>query len=658
MSRRTIRRGVSRKVRVEREQKPSGLIDRAVEWVHAQLVDKADPRVRYREVLARLAHDDRALRETSDESLTAGLDTLRTELHLRGLGPELIARTLGVLWEQAARVTGRRPHDGQLLTAAGLISGLSLELGAGEGKGLAGALAVACVSLSGVRSHWIAPTERAAEDWAKLHAPLLESIGLTTRWLEPGQSAAERRTAHRANVVVTTLDQLAGDLLRDELMLGEQDSRLELRLERLAARGDRLSAVNVGAMRFAVVDDAERTLLEAARRPFIVASSMKLDSERNLAQTACAVAQRLDLGRDFTLERADRRARLEAHGRETIETWTMALSGEWPRGEQGFELVEQALVALHILEEGRDYEIARERVILMGEFGESPEVEATHERRWVRILEYISGVAPTSRARLRATVSIPSVMRRFQRFGALSAVGGACSAELRSLYGLVSVGVPARRESLSSAPSSSLYCTSEDRARALSIMVEQYMRDGRAILISAPEERAADLIDVNLQLFGTQCDRLPGDDAVDLVVDVHHCDRVLLVEGGRRRLSGLSVQPGTPTALLSAGHHSMSRDDLWLEDHILTGDENAVGALVCSLDDAQLQAGTTKLERKAAAFTTDTEGRVPAFLSRWLLWRVRNAQRAARRQEAFDARRLVLRDEMEAQSLAFAGRTD
>jgi len=172
----------------------------------------------------------------------------------------LLPEAFALAREAAARSLGQRPYDVQLVVAAALHAGTSVEMGPGEGKTLAVALAAYLNGLTGAGVHVVALHEHANERSYQAMAPLYRFLGVDAARLFEGSAAADRRDAYAADVTYGAVPRLCFDLMFDQ---GVPDP------------GD---AVQRGHP-YAVVDDAPWATGRWALVPFSVSASPRRGGE-------------------------------------------------------------------------------------------------------------------------------------------------------------------------------------------------------------------------------------------------------------------------------------------------------------------------------------------------------------------------------------------
>lgn len=188
--------------------------------------------------------DEQAVTALAD--LLARLTTEHpTEVRLPADFYRLLAATddAGCLWFA--------PTEQQLTAALLLLSGVIVEMDAGEGKTLASAMAATALAASGRSVHVLTANDYLASRDCDLLAHVLESLGLTVGLVIEGMDRQERRYQYAAQVVFTTAREVGFDYLRDNVA------------ESLDHRVNPIFDV-------AIVDEADHQLIDQARTPLII----------------------------------------------------------------------------------------------------------------------------------------------------------------------------------------------------------------------------------------------------------------------------------------------------------------------------------------------------------------------------------------------------
>ena len=184
-------------------------------------------------------------------------DVARRELRVASNPAPAFLDSLALAAIAAHRILGLRPHLAQMAAAVSVLQGRAAELGRGEGKSLALALAAAVRALGGTPVHLVLREDRDVDAQAALLRPFFGALGLGCGAVVGATPAAERREAYRADVCIATARELALDHLRDGH--GEPHRHLHDDTTTGSRRPERACAF---------LDDIDALLIDEALAPF------------------------------------------------------------------------------------------------------------------------------------------------------------------------------------------------------------------------------------------------------------------------------------------------------------------------------------------------------------------------------------------------------
>lgn len=348
---------------------------------------------------------------------------LRVRLRRDGLTPAVTADALAAAGAAAVRTLGLTPRRSQWLAAAALLDARWVEMATGEGKTLSLALAAAVGALAGMPVHAVTANAYLAQRDAARLAPMYAALGLRVA-AATAQDEAQRRAAHRADVVYATAKDLAFDHLRDR---------------QAAARGE-LPLLRGQCM--ALLDELDSILLDEAEVPLVLSRQVAQPQRRAFLWQSLALARQLDLASHVEVDLSTRRARLTPAGEGEVQRLAAPLGGPWRQQRYRREVMAVALTALHALRRNLHYVVREGRIELLDEVTG----RAADGRQWGRGLHAVvalkEGLAAPAETE---TVSQTTFQRFFQRYWRLSGLSGTvreARAELRRGFGLGLVQVP------------------------------------------------------------------------------------------------------------------------------------------------------------------------------------------------------------------------
>ena len=450
-----------------------------------------------------------------------------TELKLPADFYRLLAATddAGCLWFA--------PTEQQLTAAALLLSGVIVEMDAGEGKTLASAMAAAVFAASGRSVHVLTANDYLASRDCDLLAHVLESLGLTVGLVIEGMDRQERKYQYAAQVVFTTAREVGFDYLRDSVA-ESLDHRVNPTFDA------------------AIVDEADHQLIDQARTPLIISgyrvseavqgsNHESLASELIEKQTAhidklyaalsgggvlpetlatILLSGGLTPRLASELDRmglAARRvfsdlARLndEAEGsplekelifaidpsRSALRLTELGWDEVFARVEgplEGFGVV-QALRARVLHEAGTDYVLGQDEITLVDRLDGRPMESHRYMHGLHEALESKEGLDRLGRTDAKARTSIRALMSNYQTISGLTGTAMEATDTFARDYGASTIRVPPVVASKRIDLDSEVFFDKDDHLAWIVEQVDHWHQSGRPVLVTAGSVRESDAV--------------------------------------------------------------------------------------------------------------------------------------------------------------------
>lgn len=607
--------------------------------------------------VARLASQHAAWAEQAADAPAAAGDVLRARLR-GGITRDAVALSFALIREVAARQVGLRPYDVQLMAAWTMLCGRMAELATGEGKTLAASLTAATAALAGRMVHVVTVNDYlAGRDHAHL-SPLYRALGLTVGLVVHGQTRAERRAAYACDIIYTSNKELVFDYLRDQLARRRTPNVLHDRVVRLDRRGALEDLLVMRGLDFAIVDEADSVLIDEARTPLIISDSAQEGGENQICVEALELVAGLVEGKDFRIDRSDRRIDLTPAGRERVEDLSAALGSHWGSVVVRSELVLKALMAQLLFERDVHYLVRDGRVCIIDEYTGRVMPDRFWNDGLHQMIEAKEGCTPTGRRSSVARITFQRFFARYRHLGGMSGTLVEVARELRTVYGVGVTRIPTHNPCRRRISTTVVAPTAAAKWQIIADKAAALAATGRPVLIGTRSVAASELASGLLREHGVAHNLLnAAQDAAEaaIVAQAGERGRVTIATNmaGRgtdiRLAEGISELGGL--AVMLSERHDAARIDRQLAGRgARQGDPGSLQQ-VLSLEDALLDplragwAGRLLLAMGHAS---------RAFAC--VLFAV--MQRRAERRH-FQVRRELMRFEAKLQgSLSFAGRPD
>jgi preprotein translocase subunit SecA len=643
----------------ERIEPPLTALDAFATWLFAPLAWRWREWLgRRRDFAAGVAVHAGAIQRLSDAEVRAAVDDVRSTLRRLGLA-EAATRGVALACEVAERALDQRPRECQIHAAGALLDGALAELPGGEGKSLAIALAAATAALAGVPVHVITTRDHLARRDADGLEPLYRGLGLSVGLVVSGGDAAAHRAAWGCDVVYSPAREAAFDYLKDRVALGGRVGRVRLEIERLARKRSRSARLLHRGLRFAIVDDADTVLLDEARAPVVISTRDRDPSEEQLYRDALQLARSLEAGLHFQVDAGKRRIDWLEPGPVLLAKLGARRGGLWRGPRRREDLVKRALVALHLLHRGDDYEVERGAVRISDEVTERLVSAGSWDRRLQALLEAKEEVQLSGRHHALGRMSLQRFFRRYLRLAGITGTARESAEELWRTYGLALARIPTGRRSRRVQFEERVFARADEKRQAVADRVAGLHAAQRPVLVGTCSEADSERLGALLAERGVPCCVAAGrqDEAeAALLRRAGEPGRVTLATNlaGRGADTPLAagVAGGGGLHVIATGRHHARRLDRQLFGRCgRRGEPGSCEALV-SFEDELFQARAGALATRIAEAASAS----PAWPAR----RMRRAlmghcQRKASREQARARRELDRLDSRLDALLAFSG---
>jgi preprotein translocase subunit SecA len=408
------------------------------------------------------------------------LHQLRARLAHEGWAGDAQADALGCVAAACQHTLARNPFDTQLQAAVVLLADQFAEMATGEGKTLAAGLAAAVAALAGVPVHVMTANDYLAGRDAAQLAPLFAKLGLRVGTVVGPSTPAERRAAYACDITYATAREVAFDYLRDGLATIHPGDELKQRARSLIDTPPAPPLLRGLCM--ALLDEADSLLIDDASLPLILSESHDDAQQRAACFQALAIARQLVRQQHFDIDAGDRIVFLQP-GHDHVDQLCATLGGAWHNRQHRHDLLNAALVALHVLQRDRHYLVREGRVDLL----DAQTGRAAPGRVWSNglqtLVELKEGCVPSPATTTRAQISFQRFFARYVRLCGMSGTLAECRRELAAVCGRRVVAVAPRRPSLRLLGPDRWYADAAWRRSAIVQRVAELHATGRPVLV-------------------------------------------------------------------------------------------------------------------------------------------------------------------------------
>jgi preprotein translocase subunit SecA len=436
------------------------------------------------------------LRSSDDLTLRQGLKAVAKQMQQQGFCDALLAQAFAIVREASRRVLGMRHHDVQLLAAYVLLQGKIAEMATGEGKTLAATLAVCTAAACGAAVHVVTVNDYLAQRDAEKNTPLFKYFSFTLGVVKQDMSLEERRSQYACDIVYVSNKELTFDYLKDRIALGAT-LQTHQKLRQLYRPGAQAVTLLRG-LHVAIVDEADSVLIDEARTPLIISETLADDLDEQVYAQGIVIAKSLVAIEDYVISQ-HRDIWLTPAGLARISAAASSLASVWSSLLWQKELLQKALMALHLFHLNEHYIVLENKVQIVDEFTGRVMQDRTWERGLHQMIEAKEGCEITGQ---RKTLQQITYQRFFSRYLLLAGMTGTAKEvepEIKRVYDLSSVRIPTHKPNQRLRLADQVFASTQERWQAIALQATELAAKGRSVLVGTRSVEASETLGRLLQ---------------------------------------------------------------------------------------------------------------------------------------------------------------
>jgi len=439
---------------------------------------------KYRRFAAEVLEYEPTLMAMSDKELQQQTQAFRERLAAGESLQAIQSEAFATMREASRRVLGMRHYDCQVIGGCVMCEGKIAEMRTGEGKTLVATLPVYLHALTGKGVHVVTVNQYLATRDSEWMGRVYTFLGLSVGLVKNDSSPEERRAAYASDLTYISNLELCFDYLRDG-MASERDE-IVLRV--------------ADPFHFAVIDEVDSVLIDEGRNPALISRPSSKGSERYYQ--AAAVAERLQLEADYTLDLKDKSVEMTEQGMYYAEQ--MLGVDLWEDVDPWGGYVLNALRAKEFYLLDKEYIVKDEQIQIVDEFTG----RILPDRRWADgIHEAVQAKEAVEIDELHETVASITLQAFFSNFPKICGMTGTAKteeAEFWDAYGLQVVEVPPNRPSQRQDLDTQIYGSQQAKWEGVVREVLVANKTSRPVLVGTSSVEDSERIQRFLQAFGVR----------------------------------------------------------------------------------------------------------------------------------------------------------
>jgi preprotein translocase subunit SecA len=434
-----------------------------------------------------------------DEELRGEADTLRERARDGEALDDLLPEAFALVREASRRTLGQRHYDVQLIGGMALHDGAIAEMKTGEGKTLTATLVVVLNTLAGNSVHVVTVNDYLARRDAEWMKPIYDALGVTVAAIQDGEDHDVRKPKYACDVVYGTNSEFGFDYLHDNMA-----DALEECVQR-----DRT---------FAIVDEIDSILIDAARTPLIIAGEAEETEQlysqfAHLAREMKGVPGKLDPLASPDTSKADYDYEFDEKRRRVAPTERGVKRAEEFLGVENLYMSEhgglvndlmQALAAESLYKRDRDYVVIDGEVMIIDKFTG----RVLEDQRWSeglhQAVEAKEGLAVQEQDQTVATITLQNYFRLYDKLAGMTGTALTEAREFMKIYKTSVVEIPTNRPMVRIDHEDRLFETQDEKWHAVLEDVLTRHAEGQPILMGTASVETSEMISAELKRSGIE----------------------------------------------------------------------------------------------------------------------------------------------------------
>ena len=526
-----------------------------------------------------------------------------------------------------------------------MCEGAVAEMATGEGKTLTASLAATMWGWAGRPVHVITVNDYLVARDAEEMAPVYKTLGLRVGHVVHETTPQERVDHYRRDVVYVTSKELVADFLRDQIMLGTLRNATQTQVGLMLSTGSSARLQVPGLFRV-IVDEADSLLIDEAVTPLIISNSPDDEPNEPLYRAADDLAQVLEEGRDFTIDREVKQIDLTARGQRRLEAMSDK-SGFWKGKRRREELVNQALTARYCFVRDEQYLIAPDqKVQIIDEFTGRVMADRSWRHGLHQAIEVKEGVPVTADKENLARLSFQRFFRQYPIMGGMTGTAWEAAGEMWQIYQRPIVRIPTNKPCIRQQLPVRMFDTVDQKNDAAVDRVCELNDRGVPVLVGTRSVLASEEVSRRLAARGRDhkvLNAAQNEQEAQIIAEAGHAGRITVATNMAGRGTDIKLARGVVDLgglhVISTEPHGSFRVDRQLFGRAARQGDPGCAQMFCSAEDDLFLRHAPHLRRAWRAIG-------PRKL-------IRLAQNRAERLARFNRKQVLKADDWMDQSLPF-----
>ena len=380
---------------------------------------------------------------------------------------DLLPEAFALVREASKRINNERHFDVQLIGGIALHENKIAEMKTGEGKTLTIVLAAYLNALEKKGVHIVTVNDYLAKRDSINMGKIYNFLGLSCGYINSNQSDEERKENYNKDITYATNSELGFDFLRDNMKYSKNEMVLRKH-------------------NFAIVDEIDSCLIDEARTPLVISGAAE---DKTMQYIAVDKLIKNLKQKDFDLDEKEKNILLTNEGIDNVEkifSDAGILKNNNFYDPENLHLVHhvnQALRANYLFENGRDYIVKDNEIIIIDEqtgrqlpgrrFG-----DGLHQS-----LEAKEKIEVKAENQTLASITYQNFFKLYDKLAGCTGTAQTESAEFFEIYNLPVLQIPTNKEMIRNDLNDQIFRTGLEKDNAIIQKIKECNEIGQPLLV-------------------------------------------------------------------------------------------------------------------------------------------------------------------------------
>ncbi|QOP73126.1 accessory Sec system translocase SecA2 [Pediococcus acidilactici] len=418
---------------------------------------------KYSKITKKILALDKEYQQLTDEQLQAKTILFREKLAEGASLESILVEAYATIREADYRILGLKPFENQVLGGVILHYGMVAQMNTGEGKTLTATMPMYLNGLTGPGNFLVTVNGYLANRDAEEIGKVYHWMGLTSAaGVSPDEEELDMQAIYNNDIVYTTNSALGFDYLTDNLVENATDKKLN-------------------DLNFALVDEVDSVLLDAAQTPLVISGSPRVQS--NLFNSTDRIVKSLQKDKDYEFSEDLTSVWFTKEGIKHLEEYlgiTNLVSKRWSDLYRHLVL---ALQANYAIKRNQDYVVVDDEVLLLDSENGRALTGMKRESGIHQAMEAKEEVPLTEQTRAMASITLQNFFKMFKKLSGMTGTAVTSAREFMDVYNLPVLKVPTHKPNIRIDRPDIVYATMDEKIEATVKLVKKAYEVQRPVLL-------------------------------------------------------------------------------------------------------------------------------------------------------------------------------